>query len=100
MKKLLFLTLVLSLGGVAQADPVRPLLAADRPVPTALFILEIDRALRGARVAVQHTNGDLVLIEKIRKRKMIIDFSAVQRGTYTIELRKGKARQLHAFTKN
>jgi hypothetical protein len=75
-----------------------------QPQPTKLaqahlFELLVDKALKGARIAVHHTNGDVVLAEKLRKRKIVIDFSEVQRGTYTIQLRKGTRHQVYLFTK-
>jgi hypothetical protein len=98
MKKFLLLTLLLSLAGMVRAVPVRPTVQPVRQA-TSLFVLEIDRSLRGARVAVQHAGGDVVLMDKIRKKRVVIDFSDVEQGTYTITLCKGLARQVHLFTK-
>lgn len=99
MKKLLFLTWMLSLAAAAGAAPVQPLFQPARGTGHRLFVLEIHRSLRGAQVAVQHSNGELVLVEKIRRKRVVIDFTDVAQGTYTIELRKGIARQVHLFTK-
>jgi hypothetical protein len=93
----LILILLAATALTAASAPVRPTLS--KPQASHLFELRIDKALRGARIAVQHTNGDVVLTEKLRKRNIMIDFSEVQKGTYTIQLRKGDRQQVYLFTK-
>lgn len=95
--KLAFYTLFLAIALPALGEPVRP--APVKFNSRQVFELHVDKALKGARIAVHHTNGDVVLADKLRKRKIAIDFSDVQPGTYTIRLCKGARQQQHVFTK-
>lgn len=51
-----------------------------------LFTFKVDRELVGAKVEMIYSNGDVVTIEKLEKRKMIIDFCDVKMGDYTVKI--------------
>jgi hypothetical protein len=56
-----------------------------------LFVFTTKKAMRGADVKVYYSNGDLVTTQKMKKRKMIIDFCDTKSGSYTIVVQKGKS---------
>ncbi len=58
-----------------------------------LFVVTTKRAMRGAEVRVFYSNGDLVTSQRLRKRKMIIDFCDAKSGEYTIVVEKGKSKE-------
>jgi hypothetical protein len=49
-----------------------------------LLVLTTQRSMRGARVQVFHESGDLVTAQKLKRRKMIIDFCDVSDGNYVV----------------
>jgi len=51
----------------------------------SLFVLKTQKKFKGAKVEVFHASGELLTSQNLLKRKMIIDFSSVQQGTYVIE---------------
>lgn len=55
-----------------------------------LFMMKVDRAFIGAEVEVYYSNGDLVTTQKLKRRKVIIDFCDTRFGTYTIKVKNGK----------
>lgn len=54
-----------------------------------LFVMKVDRAFKGAEVEVYYSNGDLVTSQKLKRRKVIIDFCDTRFGTYTIKVKNG-----------
>lgn len=93
----LFLFLLIAANALpALSEPVRPVPA--HMASGHVFEMHVAKGLKRARLAVHHTNGDVVLVGKLRKRKIAIDFSDVQPGTYTIRLRKGARQHQYLFT--
>ena len=64
-----------------------------------LFVVKVDKAFEGATVEVYYSNGDLVLSQKLEKRKMIIDFCDTKMGVCTIRVVKGNEKQEYSFIK-
>ncbi|MBX2960946.1 MAG: hypothetical protein KF687_00455 [Cyclobacteriaceae bacterium] len=64
-----------------------------------LFMFKADRKFIGASVEVYYANGDLITIQQLEKRKMIIDFCDVKFGEYTIRLKKGNDVQEYHYVK-
>jgi hypothetical protein len=64
-----------------------------------LFVFKIDKQYVGATVEVYYSNGDLVAAQKIKKRKMIIDFCDTKFGEYTIRVVKGDKKQEFYYVK-
>lgn len=54
-----------------------------------LFVIRTEKKFVGAKVEVLYSNGEVVTIQTLKKRKMIIDFCDVKDGAYTIRLSKG-----------
>ncbi len=52
------------------------------------FMIKAGRKLVGARVDVLFSNGEVVTRQTLVRRKMIIDFSDVKPGSYTIRVQK------------
>ncbi|MEM8568237.1 MAG: hypothetical protein AAGF85_17375 [Bacteroidota bacterium] len=69
----------------AENDPQIQLVKSDLK---NLFTFKVDRSLLGAKVEMVYSNGDVVTIEKLEKRKMIIDFCDVKLGDYTVKISK------------
>ncbi|MFZ6009527.1 MAG: hypothetical protein ACOYXT_04205 [Bacteroidota bacterium] len=62
------------------------------PVPTRyknLFVFKTERKFVGAKVEVLYSNGDVITVQTLQKRKMIIDFCDVKHGAYTVRVTKG-----------
>ena len=82
-------TLLIILGTVtfsnAKNDPEVQLIKSDLK---NLFTFKVDKELVGAKVEMVYSNGDVVTIEKLEKRKMLIDFCDVKLGDYTVKISK------------
>lgn len=55
----------------------------------ALFVVKTDRKLVGGKVEILSSDGAVVARQTLQKKKMFIDFSDVEEGTYTIRVSKG-----------
>ncbi len=64
-----------------------------------LFVFKADKKFLGASIEVFHANGKVVTAQILAKRKMIIDFSEVREGTYTIRVIKGKQTEEFQYIK-
>jgi hypothetical protein len=64
-----------------------------------LFVLKSNRKYAGATVEVYYSNGDLVISQKINKRKMIIDFCDTRFGEYTIRVTQGDKKHEFQYSK-
>lgn len=62
-----------------------------------LIMVRLEKSQKGSEVVVLHSNGDLVMSKVVKRRKMIIDFSEVKFGTYSIVLMKDGA-ELESIT--
>ncbi|MEM6360913.1 MAG: hypothetical protein AAF149_14665 [Bacteroidota bacterium] len=82
-------TLLIIFGTVtlsnAKSEPEIQLVKSDLK---NLFTFKVDRSLLGAEVEMIYSNGDVVTIEKLEKRKMIIDFCDVKLGDYIVKISK------------
>jgi hypothetical protein len=85
----------LFISSAAFADDVIPVPAYKHK---NLFVLKAQKKFKGAKVEVFHANGELITSHNMQKRKMIIDFGSVQRGTYVIRLTKGSEVQEFQYT--
>lgn len=56
-----------------------------------LIMLRIEKDQIGSEVMVFHSSGDLVMSKIVKRKKMVIDFSEVKYGTYTVILMKDGA---------
>jgi cell division protein FtsB len=65
-----------------------------------LFVLKANKKLLGANIEVLHSNGEVVTAQILTKRKMIIDFSDVKKGEYTIRITKGKQQEEFQYSKS
>lgn len=82
---------------IGQGDPVwpeSPDFSSENRVK-----LHVDRNFKGGSLAILRTDGVQLMARTLRSRKVVIDFSGVQRGTYTISLRKGAYHNTILFTK-
>ena len=53
-----------------------------------LIMLRIEKDQIGSEVMVFHSSGDLVMTKTVKRKKMVIDFSEVKYGSYTVILMK------------
>jgi cytochrome oxidase Cu insertion factor (SCO1/SenC/PrrC family) len=64
-----------------------------------LFVLRVDKELMGAQVEVLSADGNRVTAQRLKKRKMIIDFCDVKSGLYTIVVSKNDQQQKFEFVR-
>ncbi|MBL7874900.1 MAG: hypothetical protein JNL53_04510 [Cyclobacteriaceae bacterium] len=64
-----------------------------------LFVLRVDKKLIGAQVEVLSAEGHKVTAQRLKKRKMIIDFCDVKSGKYTIVVSKNNQQQKFEFVR-
>jgi hypothetical protein len=64
-----------------------------------LLVFKANKKLLGASVEVIYSNGDVLTAQILAKRKMIIDFSDVKEGAYTIRITKGKQKEEIQYSK-
>lgn len=64
-----------------------------------VFAFTTDRSMRGAELKVFFSNGDVLVSERMRRRRMVIDFAEVRRGTYTIVVMKDGATKTFQYEK-
>jgi hypothetical protein len=64
-----------------------------------LFAFRADRKFVGSQVEVLYANGEVLTSQTLKKRKMLIDFSDMQYGSYTIRVRKGNEVQEFTYEK-
>lgn len=64
-----------------------------------LFVLRINNDYVGATVDVLSSNGDVVLSQKLQKKKVIVDFCNSKSGAYTIRIVKGDLRKEFQYEK-
>jgi hypothetical protein len=79
------LVMVLSLSATEKNEGV----SAVKSKHNSLFVLKADREFVGATVEVLSSKGDLITSSTLGRRKMVIDFKAVEQGSYTVRLTKG-----------
>lgn len=65
-----------------------------------LFVFKTGKKLIGATVEIRSADGDLLTTQNLRNKKMIIDFSSVDLGTYIIRVSKGKRTEEFIYRKN
>lgn len=92
MKTAVKIAIVLALlsGPAAYASPKEAAIDVLNTRYKNLFVFKVGRDFKGAEVEVYYSNGDLVTIQKLKKRKMIIDFCDTRFGSYIIKVRKGQ----------
>ena len=64
-----------------------------------LFVFRAEKKFVGAQVEVLYSNGEVLTSQTLKKRKMLIDFSDVKYGSYTIRVKKGNDIQEFTFEK-
>jgi len=63
------------------------------------FMLKMDRQFIGGEVQVFSANSELIVSQKMKKRKVSIDFSDVMAGEYIVRVLKGTLQQEYHFLK-
>ena len=91
----LLLTVLVAGNMKAGTDPV----AVKEVKEKNLVVFKAQKKLIGASVEVIHSSGDVVTAQILAKRKMIIDFSDVKEGLYTIRISKGNNIQEFGYAK-
>lgn len=66
----------------------------------SLFILKTNKKFIGARVEIFQANGALIAAQHLEKKKVVIDFSEVRKGSYTIRVSKGQEKQEYLYVRN
>jgi hypothetical protein len=64
-----------------------------------LFVLRVNKDYDGATVEVFYASGEVVLSQKLKKKKVIIDFCNSKTGAYTIRVVKGDMRKEFQYEK-
>ncbi|MCW5912077.1 MAG: hypothetical protein KIT62_13465 [Cyclobacteriaceae bacterium] len=64
------------------------------------FIFKVDREMLGAHVVVLSEEGTPITSQRLMKRKMIIDFSDVRAGYYTIVVKKDGKVEKFEYVRN
>ncbi len=98
LKTILLILLISSSAGIASFAATNPVDGKEVKEKN-LFVLKANKKLLGASVEVIHSNGDVVTAQILAKRKMIIDFSDVKEGSYTIRITKGKQQEEFQYSK-
>lgn len=65
----------------------------------SLFVFKTSKKFLGASVEVFHSNGEMLAAQTLAKRKMIIDFTDVKEGSYTIRVTKGNQTEEFEYSK-
>lgn len=93
---LLAFALVAAVQGDALASEV--LKGFSDPGPVRLM-LKMDRQFKGGDVQVFSANSSLIISQKMKKRKISIDFSDVIAGEYIVRVLKGTQQEEYHFLK-
>lgn len=64
------------------------------------FVFKVCKEMLGARVEVISENGTRIDAQQLMKRKMVIDFTALPVGHYTIVVEKDGKAERFAYTRN
>jgi hypothetical protein len=64
-----------------------------------IFIIKASRKFKGAEVEVVSSTGYLVTSQKLKTRKLVLDFRNVSPGTYRIQVKKGTNKEEFQFIK-
>jgi len=64
-----------------------------------LFVFKVDRKFKKAMIEVYYSNGELVAVTALAKRKMVINFCDVKSGTYIIKVRKNNSVEEFQYVK-
>lgn len=94
--KNLFLSLALCAGVMAEslASDVDQVISS-----TSRLTLKLNKEFLGGEVRVYNGNRELVISQRMKKRKVLIDFSDAMVGGYTVQLMKGPHQQEFYFMK-
>ena len=87
--KVVAIILFATAGNTAYATPQEAAIDVVDTKYRNLFVFKVSPAFKGAEVEVYYSNGDLVTVQKLAKRKMIIDFCDARLGSYIIKVRSG-----------
>lgn len=64
-----------------------------------LFVVKTQKRFAGATIEVVSAHGEVIAVERLQKRKVIIDFGTAPSGTYTIKVSKDNAVQEFQYTR-
>jgi len=97
---LLFSSLLMSLT-LSVASPAHPVPLAEviKTNDKNLFVLNLDKKFMGAHVEVVAANGECVIFQKARGRRMNIVLSHADPGTYTVNIEMNGAIERLEFVK-
>lgn len=89
--------MLLVIGSLTMAAPVKSEMTT--LTQEGMFILKASRKYKGAEVEVISSSGYLVTSQKLSKRKFVIDFKNVRKGTYRVIVKKGTIQEEFKFVK-
>lgn len=92
MKKstpLLLIILMLTASFMVNANSVNEAVKRSTAREDHRYVLKIERKNVGASLEVVSSTGERIVLQKVRKRKVVIYFEHVRLGEYTIRIRKG-----------
>lgn len=97
----IFFALVFTILSVAAfADPIQERSSIEiEEIKNHQVMVKITKALQGAEVFVYHSSGDLVTIERLNKKKLIIDFKDARYGSYIILVKKNQFTEEYTYKK-
>jgi len=97
--KIIPLVFLLSISSAAMASLNEEVLPGSRETTSKSFVFKADRKYIGASIEVCNENGDRLMVQKLEKRKVKIDFGQARSGEYTIRIRKNNTIQEYRYVK-
>ena len=58
-----------------------------------VFAMKVGSQWRGGKVEIISESGDVILVERLNKKRMKIDFNSVSAGTYAIKISKNESQE-------
>lgn len=95
---ILFVFLLVVSSGVRASTPDEAM-PGRRGEANRFFVFKTDRKYIGATVEIYHGNGERLVVQKLEKRKVSIDFGKVRTGEYTIRIQKNNDIQEFRYVK-
>jgi len=99
IEKIVLLVFLLAITCRAMALTNEEALPGTRGTMEQSFVFKADRKYIGASIEVCNENGDRLMVQKLEKRKVKIDFGQARSGEYTIRIRKNNTIQEYRYVK-
>lgn len=96
---IIFLVVLMAVTSGALASSSDEAIIGRQEKVNRFFVFKTDRKYIGATVLVYHGNGNRLVMQKLEKRKVSIDFGMVQPGEYTIRIQKNNDIQEFRYVK-